>query len=137
MGSAVKDLSFNSPRRPCAAPIWATQMRSATAPYPNASARRRAAGGGRVSGSGARGCAGRSSASGGRGLGRRRGLGGFLGLRFALFARDRADRIVALLALHDAGLIEEAQHPVGRPRALGEPGLHLVEIELEALGLIL
>src|SRR5215472_16051565 len=107
MGSAVKDLSFNSPRSPCAAPIWATQMRSATAPYPRASARRRAAGGSRAGGS----CSGGSCGGGSGGLGRRRGLGGFLRLRLALFARDRAERIVALLAFHQAGLVEKAQHP--------------------------
>src|SRR5262245_66377469 len=79
----------------------------------------------------------RRAAGGSRGFGRCGGLGGFLGLRFALFARDRAGWIVAFLALHHARLVEEAQHPVGRQRALGEPSLDLVEIELEALGLVL
>src|SRR5262249_37921159 len=119
MGSPVNDLSFTSPRSPCAAPIWATQMRSATAPYPRASARRRAAGGSRVGGSCSGGsCGGGRGGGGSGGLGRRRGLGGFLRLRLALFARDRAERIVALLAFHQAGLVEKAQHPVGRQRAL-------------------
>src|SRR5262249_49931926 len=85
-----------------------------------------------------RGRVARAAAAGGsRGFGRCGSLGGFLGLRFALLARDRAGWIVAFLALHHAGLVEEAQHPVGRQRALGEPSLDLVEIELEALGLVL
>src|SRR5262249_12266478 len=54
-----------------------------------------------------------------------------------LLARDRLLRVVALLALADAGGIEEAHHAVGRLRALGEPGLHLVHVELEALFLVL
>src|SRR5262249_10503763 len=45
--------------------------------------------------------------------------------------------IVALLALHEAGIVEEARHAVGRQRALGHPGLDLLEIELEPLGLLL
>src|SRR5262249_32623726 len=76
------------------------------------------------------------AAGGSRGFGRCRSLGGFLGLRFALLARNRADRIVAFLAFHHARLVEKAQHPVGGQRALGKPCLDLVEIELEALGLI-
>src|SRR5262245_32374822 len=118
MGSAVNDLSFTSPRRPCAPPIWATQMRSATAGYParRASACRRGAGGSRGFG-----C---------------RGLGGLLGLRLALLARDRARGIAARLALHHARLVEKAQHAVGRQRPFREPRLHLVEIELETLALI-
>src|SRR5262245_24674497 len=79
----------------------------------------------------------RRAAGGSRGFGRRGSLGGLLGLRFALLARDRAGWIVAFLALHHPGLVEEAQHPVGRQRALGEPSLDLVEIELEALALVL
>src|SRR5215475_2837508 len=75
----------------------------------------------------------RRAAGGSRGFGRCGSLGGFLGLRFALLARERAGWIVAFLALHHAGLVEEAQHPVGRQRTLGEPSLDLVEIELEAL----
>src|SRR5437870_9543455 len=79
----------------------------------------------------------RRAAGGSRGFGRCRGFGGLLGLRFALLARDRTGRIVALLALHHPRLVEKAQHPVGRQRALGEPSLDLVEVELEALGLVL
>src|SRR4030095_3843250 len=109
MGSAVNDLSFTSPRRPCAPPIWATQMRSATAGYPGrpASACPRPAGGV-------------------RGFGGCRSLGGLLGLRLAFLARDRASRIVARLALHHARLVEKAQHSVGRQRTFGEPRLDLV-----------
>src|SRR5665213_1077640 len=78
---------------------------------------------------------------GGGGLGRR--VAGFLSLRrlllrrFAFLARDRLFRIVALFALGDAGGIEEAHDAVGGLRALLHPGLHLFEIELEALGLVL
>ena len=39
--------------------------------------------------------------------------------------------VVARLALHEAGGVEEAQHAVGRLRALGEPGLDLLEVERE------
>src|SRR5262245_20263326 len=107
MGSAVNDLSLTSPRRPCAPPIFATQMRSATAAYPDgpSSACRRTAGG-----------------SGG--FGGCRGLGGLLDLRLALLARDRTGWIFARLALHHARLVEKAQHPVGRRRTFGEPRLH-------------
>ena len=35
--------------------------------------------------------------------------------------------------LYEAGLVEEAHHPVGRRRALDEPRLDLVEIELESI----
>src|SRR5213080_2062010 len=98
MGSPVNDLSFTSPRSPCAPPIWATQTRSATAPYPRASA------------------------------GRRRATGGS-----SAFRRSRAFRRGRRLD----GFVEKAQHPVGRQRTFGEPGLDLVEIELEALGLVL
>src|SRR5262249_6725329 len=60
--------------------------------------------------------------------------GGF-GLRLALLARHGLLRVAARLALLDAGGVEEAHHAVRRLRALGEPGLHLVHVELEA-GLI-
>src|SRR5215468_9043596 len=117
MGSAVNDLSFTSPRSPCAPPIWATQMRSATSDDPAQA---------RVS----------SPA-------RRRREPRFWPLprpwrppRPALCA-DGAGRIVALLALHHPRLVEKTKHPVGRQRALGEPSLDLVEVELEALGLVL
>ena len=55
----------------------------------------------------------------------------------ALLARDRPLRIVALLALGDAGGVEEAHHAVGRLRALDHPGLDLVQVELEPLLLVL
>src|SRR5262249_1701859 len=45
--------------------------------------------------------------------------------------------IITFLALHHPRLVEKAQHPVGRQRALGEPSLDLIEVELEALGLVL
>ncbi len=45
--------------------------------------------------------------------------------------------IVALLALHDAGGIEEAGDAIGRLRALLHPVLDLLEVELEALFLVL
>src|SRR6185437_12335284 len=66
---------------------------------------------------------------------RLRGLGGGFGVGLALLARHGLFRIVARGALGDAGGIEEARHAVRRLRALGEPGLHLVHVELEA-GLI-
>src|ERR1019366_459532 len=82
-----------------------------------------------------------SGLDGRRRLGRRvagfLGLGGFLFLGLAFLARDRLFRIVGFFPLHDAGGIEEASHGVGRLRALLHPGLHLVEIELEPLGLFL
>src|SRR5436190_4700321 len=77
------------------------------------------------------------------GLGLGFGLGGVgdLLLLFAgglaLFARQRALRVVALLALGDAGGVEEAHHAVGRLRALDHPSLDLVHVELEPLFLVL
>src|SRR5215510_11186928 len=107
MGSAVNDLSFTSPRMPCAPPICATQMRSATAGYPEAESAR-----------------GRGSLGGGsRRLGRSCGLLGLFRARLAFLARDRAHRVVARLALHQPCLVEKAQHAIGRQRALGEPSL--------------
>src|SRR5215470_5582231 len=79
----------------------------------------------------------RRAAGGSRSFGRCRSLGGLLGLRLALLARDRTGWIVAFLALHHPRLVEKTQHPVGRQRALGEPSLDLVEVEFEALGLVL
>src|ERR1700755_2013368 len=61
-----------------------------------------------------------------------RRLGGGFGLRLALLARHGLFRVVARFALLDAGGIEEAHHAVGRLRTLGEPGLHLVHVELQA-----
>src|SRR6185312_9229566 len=66
-----------------------------------------------------------------------RRLGGLFGLRLALLARHGLFRIAARLALGDAGLVEEAHHAIGRLRALLHPGLHLLEVELEALFLVL
>src|SRR3954454_17681876 len=50
----------------------------------------------------------------------------------ALLARHGLFRVVARGALDDTGGVEEAGHAVRRLRALGEPGLHLVHVELEA-----
>src|SRR5436190_16517292 len=69
IGSCVNDRSLTSPRMPCAAPIWATQMRSVTARY-----RMRASGLGRRFGFGL----------GRRGLGCRSSLVRLLGLRSLL-----------------------------------------------------
>src|SRR5262249_41991746 len=77
------------------------------------------------------------AAGGGRRFGRRRSLGGFLGLRFALLSRDRAGRVVAVLAVHHPPLVGKTPPTIGGRRALGGPCLDLVEIELEALGLVL
>ncbi len=60
-----------------------------------------------------------------------RRLGGGFGLRLALLARHGLFRVAAGRALHDAGGIEEAHHAVRRLRALGEPGLDLVHVELQ------
>src|SRR4029079_12229505 len=67
---------------------------------------------------------------------RRHGLaltlrGGF-GLRLTLLARHGLLRVVAGFALLDAGSVEETRHAVRRLRALGDPGLHLLNVELEA-----
>src|SRR4029077_16564257 len=79
----------------------------------------------------------RGLCSGSGGLGRGGGLLGLFGARLAFLARDRALRIAALFTLHHARLVEKAQHAVGRQRALGEPGLDLVAVELEGFGLAL
>src|SRR6202011_2775402 len=52
-------------------------------------------------------------------------------LRFTLLARHRLFRIVARGAFCQAGGIEETRYAVRRLRALGEPGLDLVHIELQ------
>src|SRR3954453_3131509 len=57
--------------------------------------------------------------------------GGF-GVGLALLARHGLFRVVARSALDHAGGIQEAGHAVRRLRALGEPGLDLVHVELEA-----
>src|ERR1700690_1376968 len=64
-------------------------------------------------------------------------LGGGFGLRLALLARHGLLRIAARGALDDAGGVEEARHPVRRLRALGEPGLDLVHVELQPFGAVL
>src|SRR5215475_4091624 len=53
------------------------------------------------------------------------------GLRLALLARHGLLRIVALLALLDAGGVEETHHAVRGLRTLGEPRLDLVHVELQ------
>src|SRR4030088_3323891 len=60
-----------------------------------------------------------------------RRLGGGFGVGLALLARQGLFRIVARGALGDTGGIEETRHTVGRLRALGEPALDLVHIELQ------
>src|SRR6516164_11393218 len=60
-----------------------------------------------------------------------------LGARLALLARDRPVRVVARFALHDAGLVQKAQHAIGGQRAFRNPRLGLVEVELDALGFLL
>src|SRR3954464_3036550 len=49
----------------------------------------------------------------------------------ALLARHRLLRIVAGFALLHAGSVEETRHAVRGLRALGQPGLGLVEVELQ------
>ena len=70
------------------------------------------------------------------------GVGGFL-LLLALFdallgllAGLRLLRIEPCLALQHAGLVEEAEHAVGRLRALREPMLDALKVELDALGVL-
>src|SRR6478672_9537742 len=124
MGSAVNGHNFTSPRVPWGAPIWATQMRSATAAIRRAPAS-------------ARRSRGSLRLLGGSSLGSRGSLFGLFLHGLALLAGDRLGRVIALLALCHPGLIKEARHAVGRLRALGHPGLDLLEIELHALGLLL
>src|SRR5919198_6400848 len=64
-------------------------------------------------------------------------LGGSRCALLCLLLRLGLLRIVARRPLHHAGLVEEAQHPVARLRALGHPALDLVEVELEAVLLLL
>src|SRR5919107_1949373 len=59
--------------------------------------------------------------------GRRGGPG--VGALLGLLARNGLLRVVARAALHEAGIVEEAQDAVGRLGALGEPGLDLVGFE--------
>src|SRR5579862_6958507 len=59
-------------------------------------------------------------------------LGGGFGLGLALLSRHGLLRVVARFALRNTGGIEEAHHAIGGLRALGEPGLHLVHVELQA-----
>src|SRR5690606_17599908 len=56
-------------------------------------------------------------------------VGAFLGL----LARLRLRRIVACVALGDAGAVEEAGDTVGRQRAVAEPMLDALFIELHAV----
>src|SRR5579871_4075189 len=115
LGSAVSDLTRISPRTPCGAPKTPMRMRRSGA------------------------CAGRPIPPSGRGrlgglLGRRRGgCGAFL----RLLLRLRLLRVVSRLPLGEAEAVEQAQHAVGRLRALGEPGFGLLLVEREATRVIL
>src|SRR5713226_6441848 len=60
-----------------------------------------------------------------------RRLGGGFGAGLALLARHGLFRIVARGAFCHAGGIEKARHAIRRLRALGEPGLDLVHVELQ------
>src|SRR6516164_8107154 len=112
MGSAVNDLSFTSPRSPCAPPIWATQMRSATSDDPAQA---------RVS----------SPA-------RRRREPRFWPLP-PPWRPPRPALCAACAGSHgsDCCASRASSPPPGRERALGKPSPDLVEVELEALGLVL
>src|SRR6266446_1454683 len=66
-----------------------------------------------------------------RGPDHRLRLRGGFGSGLALLARHGLFRVVAGGALDDTSRIQEARHAVGRLRALGEPGLDLVHVELE------
>src|SRR6185436_20927163 len=70
-------------------------------------------------------------------LRRRRSASGSLGALLRLLLRLRLLGIVVLDVLEHARIREEAVDAIGRGRALGEPRLRLVEIELEPVGMIL
>src|SRR5215207_5070749 len=70
-------------------------------------------------------------------LGRCFGGGAGGGALLRLLAGLRFLRVVAGLSLHEAGGVEEAQHAVGRLRALGKPGLHLLGLDGDAGRIIL
>src|SRR5690606_12677974 len=59
--------------------------------------------------------------------------GGGFRPRLLLLARYGALGVVACLALADTGSVEETQHAVGRLRALRQPMLHALEVEIHAL----
>src|SRR4029077_10930293 len=81
----------------------------------------------------------RQCASSSRSRGRRgaAGLGGGFSAGFAFLARDRLLGIVARLTLADALGVEEAHDAVRRLGAFGEPALDLLEVDLEALLVLL
>src|SRR5579871_1877621 len=107
-GSSVSDLTRISPRTPCGAPKTPRRIRR----------------------SGARNSSQRSGRGGFGGLGGgRRSCGCAL---LGLLLRLRLLRIVAGLALGEPKAVEQAEHAVGRLRALGEPRLGLFLIEHEA-----
>src|SRR5260370_40234797 len=60
-----------------------------------------------------------------------RRLGGGFGVGLALLAWHGLFRIVARGAFCHAGGVEKARHAIRRLRALGEPGLDLVHVELQ------
>src|SRR5882672_2363140 len=66
-----------------------------------------------------------------RGPDHRLRLRGGFGGGLALLARHGLFRVVAGGALDDTSRIQEARHAVRRLRALGEPGLDLVHVELQ------
>src|SRR6185437_2960172 len=110
-GSPVSDLTRTSPRTPWAAPNTPMRIR-------RSGARKVASGGGRFGGLG----------------------GGSLGGRGALLrllARLGLFRVQARFALGEAEAVEQAQHAIGRLRALGEPGLGLLLVEREAACVVL
>src|SRR6185312_7447797 len=110
-GAPVSDLTRTSPRTPWAAPNTPMRIR-------RSGARKAASGGGRFGGLG----------------------GGSLGGRGALLrllARLGLFRVQARLALGEAEAVEQAQHAIGRLRALGEPGLGLLLVEREAACVVL
>src|ERR1700738_675623 len=114
IGSSVKVHSFTAPRTPCAAPIRATQICAPDISEPHAEE----FGVSRAPES----MKPRSSAL---------LLGSGFGGGPALLARHRPFPIVARRPLGNPGGIEEAGHAIGRLRALGEPGLDLVHVELQ------
>src|SRR5436853_7886747 len=108
-GTPMKEVSRNSPPRPCGAPKRPTRMRSlpiALQPRPRSASRRRCL------------CCG----------------GGAFP---RLFPRQSLFGIVARHAWHDAKTVEQPGDAVGRLRALGDPRFRLFLVEHDpALGIL-
>src|SRR5579872_4221002 len=106
-GFWAKLFSRTAPRTPCAPATTPRQTRRDAALIANSAARRRG------------------------------GFGGFLGARLGLRLRRRLDRRLAPLRLRrQAGIAEEARHPVGRLRADAEPVADALFLQCHPLGVV-